>query len=54
MSAFQAGALPELCGTLVRRNEVVYQEATSAYATAGGTAARPGAVVPTVDAERRF
>jgi hypothetical protein len=50
-SAFKAGALRELGTALVRGNEVVYREALCVYARAGGTAARPGAAVPTVEGD---
>jgi hypothetical protein len=36
---------------LTRSNEIVYSEALSVYATAGGTAATAGAAVPSVDCE---
>jgi hypothetical protein len=45
------GALRELGVALAKGNEVVYREALHVYATAGGTAARVGATVPTVDPE---
>jgi hypothetical protein len=45
------GALQELGVALVKGTEVVYREALHVYATAGGTAARVGATVPTVDPE---
>jgi hypothetical protein len=48
---FVNGALRELSVALVKRNEVVYREALHVYAIAGGTAARAGATVPTVDPE---
>jgi hypothetical protein len=35
----------------VEGNEAVYREALHVYATAGGTGARVGATVPTVDPE---
>jgi hypothetical protein len=50
-SSFVTGALRELGVALVKGNEVVYREALHVYATAGGTAARVGATVPTVDPE---
>jgi hypothetical protein len=50
-SAFMAGALRELCAALVKGNDVVYREALHVYATAGGTAARAGALVPMADPE---
>jgi hypothetical protein len=49
--SFMAGALCELSVTLVKRNEVVHREALYVYATTGGTAARTGATVPSVDPE---
>jgi hypothetical protein len=49
--ALRAGALRELCVTLVRVKEVVCREARSVYATAGGTAAAPGVVASAVDVE---
>jgi hypothetical protein len=52
--SFVTGALRELGVALVKGNdhEVVYREALHVYdATAGGTAARVGATVPTVDPE---
>jgi hypothetical protein len=45
------GALQELGVALVKGNEVVYREALHVCATAGGTGARVGATVPTVDPE---
>jgi hypothetical protein len=50
-SSFVTGALRELGVALVKGNEVVYREALHVYATAGGTAARVGATVPTGDPE---
>jgi hypothetical protein len=50
-SSFVTGALRELGVALVKGGEVVYREALHVYATAGGTAARVGATVPTVDPE---
>jgi hypothetical protein len=50
-SSFVTGALRELGVALVKGNEVVYREALHVYATAGSTAARVGATVPTVDPE---
>jgi hypothetical protein len=50
-SSFVTGALRELSIALVSGNEVVYREASHVYATTGGTAARAGAMVPTVDPE---
>jgi hypothetical protein len=50
-SSFVTGALRELGVALVKGNEVVYREALHVYATAGGTAARVGVTVPTVDPE---
>jgi hypothetical protein len=50
-SSFVTGALRELGVALVKLNDVVYREALHVYATAGGTAARAGATVPTVDPE---
>jgi hypothetical protein len=38
-------------GALRKENEVVHKEALHVYATAGGTTARIGATVPTVDPE---
>jgi hypothetical protein len=43
--------LVRACVGLVRGSEVVDLEATSVSATAGGTAATPGAVVPSIDVE---
>jgi hypothetical protein len=51
VTAFRATALREVSVALTRRNEIVYREALSMYATAGGTAATAGAAVPTVDCE---
>lgn len=48
-SAFKAGALRELSVALVRGNAIVYREALTVYATAGGTAALAGATVPSAD-----
>jgi hypothetical protein len=45
------GALRELSVALVKGDEVVSREALHVYAAAGGTAARVGAMVPTVDPE---
>jgi hypothetical protein len=50
-SSFMTGALRELGVALVKGNDVVYREALHVYATAGGTAARVGTTVPTVDPE---
>jgi hypothetical protein len=50
-SSFMTGDLRELSVALVKGNEVVYREALHVYATAGSTAARVGATVPTVDPE---
>jgi hypothetical protein len=50
-SSFVTGALCELGVALVKGNDVVYRVALRVYATAGGTAARVGATVPTVDPE---
>jgi hypothetical protein len=50
-SSFVTGALRELGVALVQGNEVVYREALHVYATAGGTVACVGAMVPTVDPE---
>jgi hypothetical protein len=50
-SSFVTGALCELGVLLVKGNDVEYKEALHVYATAGGTAARVGATVPTVDPE---
>jgi hypothetical protein len=50
-STFVTGALRELDVALVKGNEVVYREAVHVYATAGGTGARVGDTVPTVDPE---
>jgi hypothetical protein len=50
-SSFMTGALRELSVALVKGNEVVYREALHVYATTGGTVARAGAMVPTVDPE---
>jgi hypothetical protein len=49
--SFVTGALREVSVAWFKGNEVVYREALHAYATAGGTAARAGATVPTVDPE---
>jgi hypothetical protein len=46
-----AGALRELSAALVEWNDVVYHNDLHVYATAGGTAARSGATVPTLDAK---
>jgi hypothetical protein len=48
-SSFLTGALRELTVALVKGNRLVYREALHVYATAGGTAARAAAWVPTVD-----
>jgi hypothetical protein len=48
-SSFVTGALRELSVILAKRNEVVYRGALHVYATAGGTAARAGAMVLTVE-----
>jgi hypothetical protein len=50
-SSFVTGGLQELSVALVKGNEVVYREVFNVYATAGGTVARVGATVPTVDPE---
>jgi hypothetical protein len=50
-SSFVTGALRELSVALVKGNEIMYREALHVYATAGGTVARAGAPVPTVDPE---
>jgi predicted acyltransferase (DUF342 family) len=50
-SSFVTGAHSELSVALVKGNEVVYREALHVYATVGGTAARVGATVATVDPE---
>jgi hypothetical protein len=53
-SSFVTGGFRELSVALVQGNEVatmVYREALHVYATAGGTVARVGATVPTVDPE---
>jgi hypothetical protein len=44
-------AVRELSVALVKGNEVVYREALHVYATAGGTVASAGAMVPTVDSD---
>jgi hypothetical protein len=49
--SFVTGALQELGVALVKGNEVVHRKVLHVYATAGGTAARVGAMVPTVDPE---
>jgi hypothetical protein len=49
--SFVTGALREVRVAWVKGNELVYREALHVYATAGGTAARAGATVPTVDPE---
>jgi hypothetical protein len=49
--SFVTGALRELSIASVKGNAVVYREALHVYATAGGTEARTGATVPTVDPE---
>jgi hypothetical protein len=48
-SSFVTGALRELSVVLAKQNEVVYREALHVHATAGGTTARSGATVPTMD-----
>jgi hypothetical protein len=48
MSAFQAGAVREVCVELVRG---CLLGGMSVYATAGGMAATPGAAVPTINVE---
>jgi hypothetical protein len=50
-SSFVTGALCKLNIALVKGNEIVYPEALHVYANAGGTAARAGATVRTVDPE---
>jgi hypothetical protein len=47
MSAFWAAAFRELGVALLRGNKAVYRGAISVSATAGGTAATPGAATPT-------
>jgi hypothetical protein len=50
-SSFMTGTFRDLSVALVKGNKVVYREALHVYATAGGTVARAGAMVPTVDPE---
>jgi hypothetical protein len=50
-SSFVTGALRELSVALVKGDEVVSREDLHVYATAGGSAARVGAMVPIVDPE---
>jgi hypothetical protein len=50
-SSFVTGALRHITVALVKGTEAVYREAFHVYASAGGTAANTGAIVPTVDPE---